>query len=95
MRSRSEVPPNTEETKMPIKTSTSMEGFIASAPQLSRTENGDARLYVKVGQEHFVRNEDGSFTQTETNFHDLVMFRRAAERAAARFTIGGTPRSGT
>jgi len=73
---------------MPIKTSTSMSGFIASTPQLSRTEAGDARMYMKVGQEHFVRNEDGSFSQTDTTFHDLVMFRRASERAAAQFTKG-------
>jgi single-stranded DNA-binding protein len=73
---------------MPIKTSTSMSGFVASTPQLTRTETGDARLYMKVGQEHFTRNEDGSFTQGETTFHDLVMFRRAAEKAAVAFTKG-------
>ncbi|MCL1900540.1 MAG: single-stranded DNA-binding protein [Promicromonosporaceae bacterium] len=72
---------------MPIKTSTSMSGFVASTPQLTRTESGDARLYMKVGQEHFTRNEDGSFTQGETSFHDFVMFRRAAEKAA-QFTKG-------
>jgi single-stranded DNA-binding protein len=65
-----------------------MSGFIASTPQLSRTETGDARLSMKVGQEHFTRNPDGSFTQGETSFHDLVMFRRAAEKAAAQFTKG-------
>ncbi|MDR3107930.1 MAG: single-stranded DNA-binding protein [Bifidobacteriaceae bacterium] len=73
---------------MPIKTSTSMSGFVASTPTLSRTETGDARLYMKVGQEHFIRNPDGSFTQDETSFHDLVMFRRAAEKAAAQFAKG-------
>ena len=73
---------------MPIKTSTSMSGFVASTPQLTRTESGDARMYMKVGQEHYVRNEDGSFTQADTTFHDLVMFRRASERAAAQFTKG-------
>ena len=73
---------------MPIKTSTSMSGFVASVPQMSRAETGDARLYMKVGQEHFTRNPDGSFTQGETSFHDLVMFRRAAEKAAAHFTKG-------
>jgi single-stranded DNA-binding protein len=69
---------------MPIKTSTSVSGFAASAPVLTRAENGDARLFVKLGQEHYIRNPDGSFTQGETTFHDLVMFRRAAERAAAK-----------
>ncbi|MDR2931346.1 MAG: single-stranded DNA-binding protein [Propionibacteriaceae bacterium] len=73
---------------MPIKTSTSMSGFVASTPMLSRAESGDARCYMKVGQEHFIRNPDGSFTQDETSFHDLVMFRRAGEKAAAQFVKG-------
>jgi single-stranded DNA-binding protein len=69
---------------MPIKTSTAVSGFAASAPILSRAENGDTRLFIKLGQEHYTRNPDGSFSQGETTFHDLVMFRRAAERAAAQ-----------
>jgi single-stranded DNA-binding protein len=43
---------------------------------------------LHCGQEHFTRNPDGSFTQGETSFHDLVMFRRAAEKAAAQFAKG-------
>lgn len=74
--------------QMPIKTSTSMSGFIASTPQLSRTENGDARMYAKVGQEHMIRNPDGSFASGETTFHDLVVFRRSGENAAERFRKG-------
>lgn len=66
----------------------SLSGFIASNPQLGVTERGDARLYIKVGQEHYQRNPDGSFTQTETTFHDLVVYRRTAERAHAAFTKG-------
>ncbi len=73
---------------MPIKTSTAMSGFVASTPTLNRLDNGDIRLYMKVGQEHFIRNPDGSFTQEESSFHDLVMFRRAAEKAAAQFVKG-------
>lgn len=73
---------------MPIKTSTSMSGFIASTPQLSRTEAGEARTYMKVGQEHVVKNPDGSFTPEETTFHDLVVFRRSAEQAVAQFRKG-------
>ncbi len=73
---------------MPIKTSTSMSGFIASTPQLSRTEAGEARTYMKVGQEHMIKNPDGSFTPQETTFHDLVVFRRSAEHAAVQFRKG-------
>ena len=45
-------------------------------------------MYIKVGQEHFTKNPDGSFTQQETTFHDLVMFNRSAEKAAALFAKG-------
>ena len=57
---------------MAIQTQQSFSGFVASDPQLSRTENGDARLYMKVGKEHYRQEEDGSFTQLETTFHHLV-----------------------
>lgn len=73
---------------MAIHTKQSLSGFIASDPQLTITELGDARFYVKIGQEHFRRENDGSFTQTETTFHDLVTFRKTAERAHARFVKG-------
>jgi single-stranded DNA-binding protein len=73
---------------MPIKTSQSMAGFVASAPELSRPQGGEPRLWMRVGQEHFTRNQDGSFTRGESSFHDLVMFRKSAERAAAAFKKG-------
>lgn len=73
---------------MAIHTQESLSGFIASEPHLSFTEKGDARLFVKIGQEHYRREPDGSFTQTETTFHDLVAFRKTAERAHQRFAKG-------
>jgi single-strand DNA-binding protein len=73
---------------MAIHTQQSMSGFIASDPQLTFTSQGDARFYARVGQEHFKRNEDGSFTREETTFHDLVQYRKAAERAYAQFQKG-------
>ena len=73
---------------MAIHTQESLSGFIASEPHLSFTEKGDARLFVKIGQEHYRREHDGSFTQTETTFHDLVAFRKTAERAYQRFAKG-------
>ncbi len=73
---------------MAIHTQESLSGFIASEPHLSFTEKGDARLFVKVGQEHYRREDNGSFTQTETTFHDLVAFRKTAERAHQRFAKG-------
>ena len=73
---------------MAIRTQQSLTGFIASDPQLTFTTQGDARFYAKIGQEHYQRNDDGSFTKLETTFHDLVHYRRAAERAYAAFAKG-------
>lgn len=73
---------------MAMHTQESVSGFIASDPQLTYTERGDARFYAKIGQEHYRKEPDGSFTQTETTFHDLVAFRKTAERAHAQFAKG-------
>lgn len=73
---------------MAMHTQTSVSGFIASDPQLSYTDRGDARFYAKIGQEHYLKEPDGSFTQIETTFHDMVAFRKTAERAHAQFAKG-------
>ena len=73
---------------MAIRTRQSVTGFIASDPQLTFTTGGDVRFYAKVGQEHYQRNDDGSFTQLDATFHDLVVYRRTAERAYAAFAKG-------
>ena len=73
---------------MSIRTQQSLSGFVASEPQLTFTTQGDARFYAKIGQEHYHRNDDGSFTQLDTTFHDLVIYRRSAERAYAAFAKG-------
>lgn len=73
---------------MVIHTQQSFSGFIASQPQLTYTENGDARLFVKVGKEHFRQEQDGSFTELEPTFHNLVAFKAAAEQGHARLSKG-------
>ena len=73
---------------MAMHTQASVSGFIASDPQLTYTERGDARFYAKIGQEHYRKEPDGSFTQTETTLHDLVAFRKTAERAHLQFVKG-------
>ena len=73
---------------MAIQTQQSFSGFVASDPQLTRTENGDARLYMKVGKEHYRQEQDGSFTQLETTFHNLVAFKAAAEQGHERLAKG-------
>lgn len=64
---------------MSIQTQQAVSGFVASEPQLSFTEKGDARLYMKIGLEHYRREADNSFTKLETTFHDLIAFKGAAE----------------
>lgn len=73
---------------MPLHTQQSVSGFIASDPQRTVTENGDTRLYVRIGQPHFRRNDDGTFTERDPTFHDLVAYRATAERALQRFVKG-------
>jgi single-stranded DNA-binding protein len=75
---------------MSIPTQASLAGFIASDPQLSFTSTGEARFYARVGVEHARREPDGSYTALEPSFHDLVIFRKTAERAYAQFTKGDT-----
>ncbi|MGE9809604.1 single-stranded DNA-binding protein [Janibacter sp. G1551] len=73
---------------MDIHTQQSISGFIASDPQLSYNDQNQARFYARFGQEHFDRNPDGTFTQLDSTFHDLVLFRASAERAHERFKKG-------
>lgn len=73
---------------MAIHTQQSISGFIATDPQLTTTENGDARFYARFGQENYRREEDGSFTKLEPSFSNLVLYRATAERAYERFAKG-------
>ena len=73
---------------MALHTQQSLSGFIASEPQQSVTENGDTRFYVRVGQPHFRREDNGDFTVLEPSFHDLVAYRATADRALTRFAKG-------
>lgn len=73
---------------MAIHTQQSISGFIATEPQLTTGESGETRFYSRFGQEHYRREDDGTFTQTETTYHHLVMFGRSAEHAYGRFQRG-------
>ena len=50
--------------------------------------HGETRFYVRVGQPHFHREDDGRFTALTPTFHDLVAYRATAERALTRFAKG-------
>lgn len=73
---------------MAIRTQQSISGFIATDPQLTQTERGEARFYARFGQENYRREEDGSFTKLEPSFSNLVLYRATAERAHERFAKG-------
>ena len=73
---------------MTIRTKESLSGFIASDPVLTFTSKGDARLYMRVGQPQARFEEDGTFTNLDPAFTDLVMFRKSAELAHAQFRKG-------
>lgn len=73
---------------MTIPTQMNLQGFIATAPQLTFTGNGTARFYARIGVEHFRKETDASYTKLESTFHDMVMFKATAERAYARFRVG-------
>ena len=71
-----------------IKTSASINGFIASEPKLGYSDEGQARLYVRIGVNHFQRLDEGGFRKLEPTFHDLIQFGREAELSADRFVKG-------
>ena len=73
---------------MSINSRPSIRGFIAKEPRELETQDGAPYVKVRFGQERKHREEDGSFTQTETTYHHLVMFGRSAEHAHANFAQG-------
>lgn len=73
---------------MTIPTQLSLQGFIATEPQLSFAESSHARFYCRVGIEQHRKEVDGSFTKLDPVFCDMVLFDRAAERAYPRFKPG-------
>ena len=73
---------------MTIPTQMSLQGFVATAPELAFTDKGHARFHCRVGVERNRKEVDGSFTKLDPVYCDLVLFDRAAERAYARFKPG-------
>ncbi|MCT3011284.1 single-stranded DNA-binding protein [Propionibacterium freudenreichii] len=63
-------------------------GYIDSDPILRYGQSGVARFYARVGVEHYRADGDDSFTKTGTTFHDMVIFRKTAERAKETFQPG-------
>ena len=63
-------------------------GFIDSDPILKYGQSGIPRFYARVGIDHFRPDGEDSFVKTGTTFHDLVIFRKTAERAKEIFAQG-------
>lgn len=79
----------------------SIYAFVASKPQLTYTENGDARLYFKAGQRHRHYDPEAGWQNQPTTFHDVVAFKGAAQfgiehlREKDRFIAQGSLREYT
>lgn len=73
---------------MTIPTQLSLHGFIATPPELHFTGGGAARFHARIGVEQWRKEPDGTFTKLDPTFHHLVMFKKSAERAYARFRVG-------
>lgn len=73
---------------MTISTWLSLEGFVASEPELGRTKNGTIVLRMRVGVVHSRRTDDGTFLDLPPTFHDLVLYNATAKRAKARLRKG-------
>ncbi|MEQ6902022.1 single-stranded DNA-binding protein [Nocardioides sp. YIM 152588] len=73
---------------MSIPTQLSLNGFIATAPDLHFSKAGAPRFHARVGCEHFRKKADGTFTKLAPTFHDLVVFNDTALMAYERFRRG-------
>src|SRR5699024_3335694 len=73
---------------MTIPVQQSLAGFIASDADVSFTDAGITRVHFRAGVEHWRREQDGTYTKLDNSFHDLLIFGKTAERAAARFRKG-------
>ncbi|MFI5623515.1 single-stranded DNA-binding protein [Nocardioides sp. NPDC051685] len=73
---------------MSIPTQLSLHGYIATAPELTKTRSGDPRFRARIGVERFRKEPDGSFTKLDPVHCDLVVFDTAAQRAFDRFRVG-------
>lgn len=69
---------------MSIPTKASLSGFIATTPHTSTTKSGVPRMFVRVGKPRYRREDDGTFTELEPSFHDLVAFGESVVRALSK-----------
>lgn len=73
---------------MSIPTQLSLHGYIATAPELTKTRDGSPRFHARFGVEQFRKEPDGSFTKLDSVHGDLVAYDTAAKRAFEQFRVG-------
>lgn len=73
---------------MSIPTQLSLHGYIATAPELTKTRDGSPRFHARIGVEQFQKVADGSFTKLDPIHCDLVAYDTTAHRAFERFRVG-------
>lgn len=73
---------------MDVITKESLSGYIAQKAELKRGLDNTAVLVCKLGQKHYRREPDRSFTLIGTSYISLVIFGASAEAADERFTVG-------
>lgn len=73
---------------MTITTKPSVSGFIATTPRRSETREGRTKFYARFAQSHAQRNDDGTFTQLDSSFSNIVAYGETAEWALANLQKG-------
>ena len=73
---------------MSIPTQLSLHGYIATAPELTKTRDGSPRFHARIGVEQFRKEPDGSFSKLDPIHCDLVAYDTAAQGAFERFRVG-------
>lgn len=73
---------------MSIPTQLSLHGYIATAPDLSKTRDGSPRFRARIGVAQFRKEPDGTFTKLDAVYCGLVAFGTTAQRAFERFQVG-------
>lgn len=73
---------------MSIPTQLSLHGYIATAPELTKTRDGSPRFHARIGVEQFRKEADGSVSKVDPVHCDLVAYDTTAQRAFERFRVG-------
>ncbi len=71
-----------------MKKTDGIHGFVAAEPRLTYNDDGKARLYIRIGINHYERLGSGGYKKLPPTYHDLVQFDRAAELSNDRFIKG-------